>query len=65
MRGHKENWGTLCFCISLEGFIPHQGKAEERGIYGEATPTEVTALVDDGVPVAPMPPAELKKSEVN
>ena len=43
----------------------HQGKAEERGIYGEATPTEVKALVEDGVPVAPMPPAELKKSEVN
>lgn len=40
----------------------HEGKSEERGIYGEATPTEVKKLVEDGVPVAPLPP---KREEVN
>jgi hypothetical protein len=40
----------------------HEGKSEERGIYGEATPTEVKKLVEDGVPVAPLPP---KPEDVN
>ncbi len=43
----------------------HEGRSEERGIYGEATPGEVKSLVDDGVPVAPLPPAPPKKTEVN
>ncbi|HEY2481449.1 MAG TPA: DUF1178 family protein, partial [Caulobacteraceae bacterium] len=43
----------------------HTGEAEARGIYGEASREEVKALVDDGVPVAPLPPAAPKKSEVN
>jgi hypothetical protein len=43
----------------------HEGRSEERGIYGEATPKEVKALVEDGVPVAPLPPAAPKKTEVN
>jgi hypothetical protein len=43
----------------------HEGKSEERGIYGEASPAEVKALVADGVPVAPLPPEPPKKSEIN
>ena len=43
----------------------HEGKAEDRGIYGEATPVEVKALISDGVPVAPLPPEPPKKTEVN
>ena len=43
----------------------HQGKAEERGIYGQASPTEVKALVADGVPIAPLPPEPPKKAELN
>lgn len=43
----------------------HQGKAEERGIYGEASPAEVKALVADGVQVAPLPPPTPKKSQIN
>jgi len=43
----------------------HEGKSEDRGIYGEATPAEVKGLVDDGVPVAPMPPEPPKKNDVN
>jgi hypothetical protein len=34
----------------------HDGKSEDRGIYGEASPKEVKALVEDGIKVAPLPP---------
>ena len=43
----------------------HEGKSEERGIYGQASPAEVKALVADGVPVAPLPPEPPKKVEIN
>lgn len=43
----------------------HEGKSEERGIYGQASPAEVKALVADGVPVAPLPPEPPKKAEIN
>jgi hypothetical protein len=33
----------------------HEGLTPERPIYGEATPDEVKALVEDGVPVAALP----------
>lgn len=33
----------------------HAGVAEERLVYGEATPEEVRALREDGIPVAPLP----------
>lgn len=34
----------------------HLGEAEERTIWGEATPEEARALDEEGVPVAPLPP---------
>jgi len=43
----------------------HEGKSEERGIYGEATPKQVRDLVQDGVPVAPLPPKPPEKRELN
>ena len=33
----------------------HDGGAPERSIYGEAKPEEARQLVEDGVPVAPLP----------
>lgn len=33
----------------------HFGEAPGRAIYGEASPDEVDALLEDGVPVAPLP----------
>jgi hypothetical protein len=33
----------------------HEGETEERPIYGEATPSEVRALIEDEIPVAPLP----------
>lgn len=33
----------------------HEGTIDERSIYGEAKPDEARALLEDGVPVAPLP----------
>ncbi|HSF62903.1 MAG TPA: DUF1178 family protein, partial [Paracoccaceae bacterium] len=33
----------------------HAGTAPERAIYGEARPEEARKLIEDGVPVAPLP----------
>lgn len=33
----------------------HTGDAPERSIHGEATPGEAKSLIEDGVPVAPLP----------
>ncbi len=51
--------------FAAEARAIHDGKAEERGIYGEATKAEVTALVADGVSVAPLPPEAPKKKQLN
>ena len=41
----------------------HLGDAPERAIHGEAKPDEAKALIEDGVPVMPLP--FLPKSKVN
>ena len=33
----------------------HDGEIDQRAIYGEAKPDEARALIEDGVPVAPLP----------
>jgi hypothetical protein len=33
----------------------HEGESQERPIYGEATPSEVKALIEDEIPVLPLP----------
>ncbi len=33
----------------------HEGTAPERAIYGEAKPEDAKKLIEDGVPVAPLP----------
>ncbi len=66
VRAHvEENFDYVGDTFAREARAIHEGKSEERGIYGEATPTEVKALVEDGVPVAALPPAPPKKSDVN
>jgi hypothetical protein len=39
----------------------HYGEADARGIYGKATPDEVSSLLDEGVEILPLPdlPEEL------
>jgi hypothetical protein len=66
VRRHvEENFDYVGDAFAKEARAIHQGKSEDRGIYGEATPAEVKGLVEDGVPVAPLPPEPPKKSDVN
>ncbi len=64
-RQVEENFDYVGDRFAKEARDIHEGKSEERGIYGEATPQEVKALVEDGVKVAPLPPVPPKKTEVN
>lgn len=66
VRAHVEdNFDYVGDSFATEARAIHEGRSEERGIYGEATPKEVKALVEDGVQVAALPPAPPKKSEIN
>jgi hypothetical protein len=66
VRQHVEaNFDYVGDTFASEARAIHEGRSEERGIYGEATPQEVKSLVEDGLNVAPLPPAPPKKSEVN
>lgn len=58
MRAHVEKtFDYVGDTFAREARDIHEGAAEERGIYGEATPREVRDLLADGVKVAPMPAA--------
>jgi hypothetical protein len=58
VRRHvEENFDNVGDSFATEARAIHEGKAEDRGIYGQATADEVKGLIDDGVPVAPLPPA--------
>ncbi|MFI4933184.1 MAG: DUF1178 family protein [Caulobacterales bacterium] len=66
VRRHVEtNFDYVGDTFAKEARAIHEGKSEDRGIYGEATPKEVKGLVDDGVPVAALPPEPPKKTQVN
>ena len=66
VRAHVEqNFDYMGDAFASEARAIHEGRSEDRGIYGEATPAEVKGLVEDGVKVAPLPPAPPKKNEVN
>ena len=66
LRQHvEENFDDVGDGFAKEARAIHEGKSEARGIYGQATPDEVKGLVEDGVPVAPLPPEPPKKTEVN
>ena len=66
IRAHvEENFDDVGDAFASEARAIHEGKAEDRGIYGQASPKEVRELMEDGVPVAPLPPEPLKKSDVN
>ncbi|MDR7231074.1 hypothetical protein J2X45_002169 [Caulobacter sp. BE264] len=66
VRRHvEENFDYVGDAFAKEARAIHEGKSEERGIYGEASPSEVKALVEDGVKVAPLPPGPPKKTDVN
>lgn len=40
----------------------HEGKTPERAIHGEARPEEARRLIEDGIPVAPLPFAPKRRT---
>ena len=60
--GHE---GETADAFAREARAIPEGKSEERPIYGEASGVEVKKLLEDGVPVAALPPRALAKKDVN
>lgn len=66
VRSHVEqNFDYVGDSFAREARAIHEGVAEKREIYGEATPTEIRALKADGVPVAPLPPPPVDPAKVH
>jgi len=66
LRRHvEETFDDVGDAFASEARAIHDGRSEARGIYGQASPKEVRALVEDGVPVAPLPPKPPTKTELN
>lgn len=66
IRRHVEdNFDDVGDAFATEARAIHEGRSEDRGIYGQATAAEVRDLVEDGVPIAPLPPEPVKKTELN
>ena len=54
-RQVEENSEYVGMNFATEARRMHTGDAPERAIYGEARPDEAKRLIEDGVPVAPLP----------
>ncbi|HEX2815354.1 MAG TPA: DUF1178 family protein [Phenylobacterium sp.] len=66
IRRHVEDtFDDVGDAFATEARAIHEGRSEDRGIYGQATSAEVRDLVEDGVPIAPLPPEPIKKTELN
>lgn len=56
LRAHvEENSDYVGMSFSAEARKMHDGEIPPRSIYGEAKPAEAKKLIEDGVPVAPLP----------
>ena len=66
VRSHVEqNFDYVGDAFAREARDIHEGRSEKREIYGEATPSEVRKLKEDGVPCAPLPPAPPDPAKLN
>jgi hypothetical protein len=66
VRQHvEENFDYVGDAFASEARAIHEGRSEDRGIYGEASGGEVRKLIEDGVRVAPLPSGPPKKHEIN
>lgn len=54
-RKVEENSEYVGMNFAAEARAIHEGAAPERSIYGETKPDEARALIEDGIPVAPLP----------
>lgn len=56
LRDHVEaNSDYVGLRFADEARAMHEGRSESRAIHGEAKPDEARALIEDGVPIAPLP----------
>lgn len=56
LRRHvEENSAYVGPAFASQARAMHEGSAPERAIHGEAKPEEAKALIEDGIPVAPLP----------
>ena len=63
MRAHVEKTSDYVGDrFAAEARAIHLGDAPDRAIYGEARPDEARALIEDGVPVLPLPFRPTRKS---
>lgn len=63
-RHVEDNFDYVGDRFAEEARAIHDGEAEQRGIYGEATLAESKALHEDGIPVMPMPmPAKPRRGD--
>jgi len=66
VRRHVEdNFDYVGDAFAKEARAIHDGASEDRGIYGEASPKEVKALVEDGIRIAPLPDKPPEDGELN
>ena len=66
VRRHVEdNFDNVGDAFAREARAIPEGRSEERGIYGEATLREARELLEDGVPVAPLPLAPPDRRDLN
>jgi hypothetical protein len=66
VRSHVEaNFDYVGDTFAREARAIHEGTTEKREIYGEATPAEVKALKEDGIPCAALPPAPVDPAKAN
>jgi len=61
----EDNFDDVGDAFAKEARAIHEGESENRGIYGQATPVEVKALTEDGIRIAPLPPAAKAKGDLN
>jgi hypothetical protein len=54
-RSVQENSEYVGLNFAAEARRMHEGEIDPRAIYGEAKLTEAKALLEDGIPVAPLP----------
>ncbi|MFV0292772.1 MAG: DUF1178 family protein [Paracoccus sp. (in: a-proteobacteria)] len=56
LRDHVEaNSDYVGLRFADEARAMHEGRSESRAIHGEARPEDARALIEDGVPIAPLP----------
>ncbi len=54
-RQVEEESDYVGLSFAAEARAMHEGRSPDRAIWGEARPEDARALIEDGVPVAPLP----------